>query len=86
MRTLTIETDFNEWAEMHSLPVEDDCCPKCGISRVANIPFFSKGFRGLMSELHDCGERYRLRIFRPVGEEVKSWENIGQRQKPLAYK
>lgn len=73
MRILTVNTELNEWAERHDLPVEWDNCPKCGTVREASVPFASKGYRGLVSELHGCGESYRLRVFRPIGDEIKKW-------------
>lgn len=78
MRILTVNTQPEQWAEMHALPHEVDDCPKCGVKRLANIPFASNGYRGFMSELHECGERYRLRIFRAIGEELRKWERLGQ--------
>lgn len=73
MRSLQVCVDGNEWASTYSLPQRSDCCPRCGVDRFANIPFALDGYRGLMSELHGCGEEYRLRVFRPIGKRIGNW-------------
>lgn len=80
MRTLNLvsNTGTSSWNEMYNLPEEFDHCPRCGIKRIANIPFFTNGFRGLTSEDHGCGESYKLRVFRPTKEEEKKWSFLGR--------
>lgn len=73
MRILTIDTQTEVWSKIYELSIEKDNCPKCGIERVANIPFAADKYRGLVSSLHECGEKYRLRVFRPIGSEINRW-------------
>lgn len=78
MRALSLVSNTENWAEVHNLPEEHDHCPRCGILRIANIPFFTEGFRGLVSEIHDCGENYRLRVFRPINNEITKWRKLSR--------
>ncbi len=70
-------TNFEDWAKMYNIKVKSDYCPKCGIKRVANIPFAFKDFRGLKSEIHGCGKEYVLHVFRPISlEAIKSFNKL----------
>jgi len=54
---------IKSWSKKYEInPIEDEC-PKCGIKRVANIPFADGVLRGFISEVHECGERYTLVTF-----------------------
>lgn len=61
-----LEQDYLTWASQYDLRVRTGECPKCKKSIITNIPFALKGFRGLKSEDHGCGEEYTRKTMIPV--------------------
>lgn len=72
MRKLYPQTPADIFADTYNLKIKSDKCPKCKTTRTADIPFIAKGYRGLESELHECGSRYQLRVFRITGD-MNDW-------------
>jgi len=62
------------WANKYGLEIKQANCPKCGILIITDVPFAVKGYRGLKSSDHGCGEMYCRKILTPVSEEeIEFW-------------
>lgn len=58
--------DHKEWARRYNIRILYGIkCPKCYCLIFLTVPFATKGYRGLMSEDHGCGERYIRKIAVP---------------------
>jgi len=72
-----LEQDYLSWAIKYDIRVKSGCCPKCGQTIITNIPFAVKGYRGLKSDDHGCGEKYTRKVMVPVGKnELDFWCKI----------
>jgi hypothetical protein len=71
------QVSCEEWSKLYNIRVIEGSCPKCKADIVANIPFAMKGYRGLKSEDHGCGEKYTKKVLVPHSEEEKDfWKGI----------
>ena len=61
----------HDWAETYSLEIKRVACTKCEDIFMRNIPFATKGYRGLMTKEHACGLSYVSSIAKPTGESLK---------------
>jgi exosome complex RNA-binding protein Csl4 len=74
---IPLEANYLIWANTHKIRVIKANCPKCHKDIITNIPFAIKGYRGLKSEDHGCGEKYTRKIAVPYSEEEKNyWATI----------
>lgn len=67
------DVDPKEWAERHRIELKDHQCIKCKQFFPCDIPVAMKGYRGFTTATHECGERYAVAVFRPIGEERDWW-------------
>jgi len=63
--------DVKEWALKYNLPISKATCQKCKKTFNRNIPFAVKGWRGLMTQEHECGKMFISSIAVPVGESLE---------------
>lgn len=68
-------TDPQEYASKYSLDIDEVSCKNCGIKQLRDIPFATKGYRGLMTKEHECGKMFINSIAVPVKESL---DNIRQ--------
>ena len=74
-----LEQDYLTWASRYNLRIATGSCPKCGLEILTNIPFALKGYRGLKSEDHGCGEKYTRKVLIAVDKTEKEfWAKIAQ--------
>lgn len=74
---ITIIENEEEWAEKYGIRAKEGFCPKCGLKIITDIPFAIKGYRGLKSADHGCGETYTRKVMVPSSdEEKKYWADI----------
>lgn len=67
----------DEWAKKYDITEREGECPKCKIAIKTTIPFAIKGYRGLVSEDHGCGEKYTRKSMVPVdSEEIEFWNSV----------
>lgn len=67
---IRLECSAEKWSNKYSIPINKEMCRKCGIEVEVNIPVMTKDFVGFESEIHECGEGYRISILKPlIGEE-----------------
>lgn len=72
-----LDTDYRIWAKRYGIGVGKYKCLKCGMDIITNIPFAIKGYRGLKSLDHGCGENYTRKVMTPVGkEEIDFWKGL----------
>lgn len=61
MKSISIlypKVSAESWAKTYGLIVKSHSCYNCGKNLVANVPFATKRWRGLISPKHECGESY----------------------------
>ena len=63
-----------DWAKEWGIDITPDECVNCKKVFPYTIPVALKGYRGVLAELHECGEKYQRSILRPVGETLKWWQ------------
>lgn len=66
---IPLEQDYLTWASRYDLRVKTGQCPKCKKEIITNIPFALKGYRGLKSEDHGCGEEFTRKTMIPVDKK-----------------
>lgn len=59
------------FGRIHRIDPIRDFCPKCQAERVANIPTAVTGWVGFMSEEHQCGPEYILRLWVPTNKKKR---------------
>ncbi|HLW56637.1 MAG TPA: hypothetical protein VKY27_04585 [Bacteriovoracaceae bacterium] len=70
-------TDAQEWSKLYSLTPQYKECPCCGKEFLTTIPVAIKGYRGLQTEVHECGDDGVVTILVPVDEAEKDkWEKL----------
>jgi hypothetical protein len=69
-----VDQDIEEWSKRWKLEVTKDNCPKCGVERIANIPFAEGTLRGFVSEDHGCGLNKTLVTYINTKEDPKLLE------------
>lgn len=63
-----------DWAETYGLKIKKRPCLCCKKVFETVVPVAIKGYRGLQTPLHGCGEKYIHSVFIPVEkEEIKFW-------------
>ena len=76
---IEIIEDPKKWSEKYNIRPREGKCLKCGIEVVTDVPFAFKGYRGLKSKDHGCGEKYTRKVLVPTGrEEKEKWANIAR--------
>ncbi len=66
--------NYIEWSDKYKIKVSVGKCPRCDEEVITNIPFALKGYRGLKSFDHGCGEKYTRKSMVAIGkEEIESW-------------
>ena len=71
------DTDCDSWANRYGLSIIKRNCPKCGESFETTIPVAIKGYRGLQSPEHACGQKYANAVFVAVEkEEINFWISV----------
>ena len=74
--------DYIEWADKYKIKIRISNCPKCGVEIITNIPFALKGYRGLKTPDHGCGEKYTRKVFVATDpEEKRFWFEIARAMK-----
>ncbi|MDC1175567.1 hypothetical protein OAT67_09220 [Bacteriovoracaceae bacterium] len=72
-----LEQDYLSWSEKYNIRIKTAKCPKCGVDIITNIPFAIKGYRGLKSDDHGCGEKYTRKVIVPTSKDEKEfWSKI----------
>lgn len=61
------------WSKRYQIPIKTNYCIKCGDLITANIPYATKGWRGLRSAPHGCPPQYDLKLKVPVNKEDKDF-------------
>lgn len=69
-----LEVDYLTWSHRYRIKVSSGKCPKCDMKILTNVPFAIKGYRGLKSEDHGCGEKFTRKSLVPTSEkEISYW-------------
>ncbi len=77
---ITIIENEEEWAEKYGIRPKEAFCPRCNIKITTDIPFAIKGYRGLKSADHGCGEIYTRKVMVPTNEEeIKYWADFARK-------
>ncbi|PIK15111.1 hypothetical protein [Halobacteriovorax sp. JY17] len=72
-----LEQDYLNWTSKYNLRVKTGSCLCCGKEIVTDVPFALKGYRGLKSEDHGCGEEFTWKSFKPIGQKEKdTWDSL----------
>jgi hypothetical protein len=67
--------DPANWAKRYSLSLKPKACSKCGKLQYPKIPFATSSWRGLQSELHECGPSHQLFRARDIDpDEQRDWK------------
>lgn len=75
------DVTVEEWCRRYpGLVVDKDCCPSCGVERIADLPVAFDSYRGFISKPHSCGPIYDLGVYVSVNPDIgKSWNSIFER-------
>ena len=68
-----VEENHIHFAEKYGLRIKKANCPSCNVEIETTIPFFIKGYVGLKSEDHGCGEKYTRKIMVAYSKEEKEF-------------
>lgn len=69
--------DLEKWAEEKHLKIIDYVCPKCGNYFKTTVPFIMKGYVGLESPIHGCGQNFKRAIMAPTSKDtIDFWKTI----------
>lgn len=70
-------TNTKQWTELYNLKPQLKECPCCGKEFLTTIPVALKGYRGLQTEVHECGDEGVVTIFIPIDKSIKDkWEKL----------
>lgn len=69
--------DLKIWAKRYGVKPKSKTCLCCKQEFKTTIPVAIKGYRGLQTPVHKCGERYINSIFVPIEKsEIEFWLNF----------
>ena len=68
--------DSKRWATNYSLKITVVKCQKCDRLMSRDIPFATKGYRGLMTKEHSCGKMFISSIATPIGESLTTIRGV----------
>lgn len=71
------DTELQEWLNLYNLEPQSKQCPSCNKMIITTVPVALKGYRGLQSPVHECGDEGVVTILIPVDKSLKDkWEAV----------